>query len=74
MYDEETKSDTARDKLKNVVDVMNWGNTKLVGNRFKILNELIRPTVSTQRVADAIVYRLNDETFQGVVSLEELVE
>ncbi|KAH3682048.1 hypothetical protein WICPIJ_006984 [Wickerhamomyces pijperi] len=74
MYDQETKSVTGRDTLKNVVNVLNWGKDKFAGDKFGILNDPIRPTVSTQRVADAVIYRLQDETFQGIVGLDELVE
>ncbi|KAH3678988.1 hypothetical protein WICMUC_001302 [Wickerhamomyces mucosus] len=73
MYDEETNNDKVRDSLKNLVNVLNWGNKNVLGNKIGLLNELIRPTISTQRVAEAIIYRINDTTFEGVVTLEDLL-
>lgn len=73
MYDEVSNQDSVRTTIKNFVDVANWGNKNFLGNRIEVLNELIRPTVSTQRVAEAIIYRIKDKTFRGVVTLDDLL-
>lgn len=74
MYDEVSNEDTVRSNIKNFVNILDWTNRKILGSRIEVLNDLVRPTVSTQRVAQAVIYRLEDETFNGVVSLDDLLE
>lgn len=73
MYDEVSNQDNVRSSIKTFVDIANWGNSTLLGNKVGLFNELIRPTVSTQRVAEAIIYRIQDKTFKGVVTLDDLL-
>lgn len=74
MYDEISNEDNVRSVIKKFVDTLDWGNNRILGNRIELLNELVRPTVSTQRVGQAAIYRIEDENFSGVVTLEDLLE
>ncbi|CCH45895.1 hypothetical protein BN7_5482 [Wickerhamomyces ciferrii] len=74
MFDEVSNQDNLRTSIKKFVDLANWGNQSCLGGKIPILNEFIRPTISTQRVAQAIIYRIQDPDFNGVVSLEDLLE
>lgn len=73
MYDAISNQDNVRSTIKNFVDLANWGNQTILGGKIGLFNELVRPTVSTQRVAEAIIYRIKDENFKGVVTLEDLL-
>lgn len=73
LYDEVSNQDNLRATIKSLVDVADWGNSKILGNKIGLFNDLVRPTVSTQRVAQAIIYRIQDKTFRGVVTLEDLL-
>lgn len=74
MYDAEANDKTVRSSIKTFLDVFDWTNTKILGSRIPALNDLIRPTVSTQRVAQAIIYRIKDKNFKGLVTLDDLVD
>lgn len=75
-YNESRHSDQQKDmrsRLKDVLEVLNYGNRLVLGNKLSCVNDLIRPTVSTQQVSRAIVSKIEDSTFRGVVSLEEIL-
>lgn len=73
MYDEEAGPENMRSVMHKFVDTLNWSNQTLLGGRITVLNDLIRPTVSTQKVAHSIISKIKDPHFEGILSLEELL-
>jgi hypothetical protein len=74
MFDEELNDNTMRDYVHKFVDTMDWSNKALLGGRISVLNDLIRPTVSTQTVAKAIISKVNDPMFHGVLGLDDMLQ
>ncbi|SCU90509.1 LADA_0F04610g1_1 [Lachancea dasiensis] len=62
-----------RSQLKNLLDLANWSNSKLLGRRVNCVNQLFRPTVSTQQVSRAVIQKIEDPTFRGVLELEDIL-
>ncbi|SCU87468.1 LAFA_0E06920g1_1 [Lachancea sp. 'fantastica'] len=63
-----------RTQIKHLLDFANWSNSRLLGRRIDCINQLIRPSVSTQQVSRALLQKIEDPTFEGVVSLEQIIE
>ncbi|SCU85696.1 LANO_0C05028g1_1 [Lachancea nothofagi CBS 11611] len=76
MFDE---SDTSlgtlnfRSQVKNMLDLANWSNKNFLGRRIECVNQLFRPTVSTQQVSRALIQKIEDPSFEGVLSLENII-
>lgn len=70
MYDEYRDSKDARFYIHNTLEFFNCGNRLILGNKLNFINELIRPTVSTQQVSRCIISKIEDLNFKGVVPLE----
>lgn len=70
MFDQELNEDNFRNTLKNVLNVLNCGN-HLIGDKF---GNLIRPTISTQRVSQSLLKYIKDEKFRGVITLDDLLK
>lgn len=73
MFDEDVHDDTMRETIHKFVDVLDWGNRTLLGSRIPLLNDLVRPTISTQTVAHEIVDHIKNDKFNGVLSLDEML-
>lgn len=73
MFDEESQSDNIRSMIHKFVDTVDWGNKSLLGGRISVLNEFVRPTISTQRVANAIIRKVEDPHFSGILGLDEML-
>ncbi|SCV00478.1 LAME_0G09978g1_1 [Lachancea meyersii CBS 8951] len=63
-----------RSQVKNLLDLANWSNSKILGRRIECVNQLFRPTVSTQQVSRALLQKIEDPIFEGVVSLEQIIK
>ncbi|CDR43234.1 CYFA0S11e02102g1_1 [Cyberlindnera fabianii] len=72
MYDEESNDDTMRNSIHKFVDTLDWTNKRVLGGKFGVLNDLVRPTISTQQVAQAIINRIKDKQFNGIVGLDDM--
>lgn len=73
MFDEYKTSADARSYLHNGLELLNCGNRVLLGNKVQFVNDLIRPTVSTQQVSRTILTKIKNPNFMGVVSLESML-
>lgn len=71
MFDKDEHG-TRRNVLKNVIDLAHGVKSTVLGDSVSYINKLVRPTVSTDQVAKAIFEKIEDETFSGVVTLEEI--
>ncbi|CEP63323.1 ubiquinone biosynthesis protein COQ11 LALA0_S07e07514g [Lachancea lanzarotensis] len=63
-----------RTQIKHLLDFANWGNSWILGRKINCVNQLIRPSVSTQQVSRALIQKIEDPTFEGVVSLEQIIK
>lgn len=73
MYDD-SESHTNRDFLKSLLNLGYSTKELVIGDKIEFFNRLIRPPVSTEKVAWTIYEKLQDETFKGVVGLDEIVK
>lgn len=71
MYDDSDKH-TNRDLLKNLLTLGYSTKELVLGDKIGFLNKLVRPPVSTEKVAWTIYEKLQDEEFKGIVSLDEI--
>ncbi|SCV00632.1 LAMI_0G06326g1_1 [Lachancea mirantina] len=63
-----------RTAFKTVFDTFNFANRLILRNKLGFVNELIRPTVSTQQVSRAVIAKIEDPTFSGVCPLDEILD
>ncbi|AET38608.1 ubiquinone biosynthesis protein COQ11 Ecym_3100 [Eremothecium cymbalariae DBVPG len=74
MFDEVSNVGDSRSRIKSVLQFVNCAKQLTFGDRFAFINGIIRPTVSTQQVARALVKYISDEERVGVVSLEDILK
>ncbi|AGO11968.1 AaceriAGR291Cp [[Ashbya] aceris (nom. inval.)] len=74
MFDEARGVKDARSALRDVLELLNCGNELLLRRNVGCVNQLLRPTVSTQQVARALLKHIQDERSYGVVSLEDILK
>lgn len=74
MFDEYRNSRDARSYVHNALEMLNCGNKMILGGKIQVMNEFIRPTVSTQQVSRCILSKINDSQFEGIVNLEEILK
>ncbi|QBM89704.1 NAD dependent epimerase/dehydratase family protein [Metschnikowia aff. pulcherrima] len=72
MYDSNEPVTNNRKLLSHLIDLGYNAKNALFSDKVTILNNLIRPAVSTEQVALKVYEKLQDESFQGVVSLEDI--
>lgn len=76
MFDELKNSPdmkSARSTVRDLLEVANCANDRILGRRFQCINKAIRPTLSTQQVARATLDKISDDNAKaGVVTLEEI--
>lgn len=73
MYDEQNPGPLIkRNIVKGVIGTGSRVKEMVFGNSVPLLNNLVRPPVLVQRVAQTIYEKLNDALFSGVVPLEEI--
>lgn len=73
MFDEAKHANDTRSTLKNMLDLANCGNRLLLGNNVQFVNDLIRPAVSTQQVSRALISKMEDPKYSGIVNLEDIL-
>lgn len=73
MY-EDTPNFTNRDLLKNLLNLGYSSKELILGDKVDFVNKLIRPPVSTEKVAYSLFEKLQDNSFKGVVGLDEIVK
>lgn len=74
LFDEMKGSQNARTYIHHLLEFLNIGNKMVLNNKFECINELIRPTVSTQQVSRCVLSKILEPKFEGVVSLETIRE
>lgn len=74
MFDEARDVADARSALRDVLELLNCGNELLLRRNVGCVNQLLRPTVSTQQVARALLKHIEDESSYGVISLEDILK
>mmetsp|Transcript_9194 Transcript_9194/g.9111 ORF Transcript_9194/g.9111 Transcript_9194/m.9111 type:complete len:267 (+) Transcript_9194:512-1312(+) len=73
MYDEsESHSLNNRILLKNLLKLGYDAKHCILGENLSYLNKLIRPPISTDKVARKIFEKLENDTFSGIVTLDEI--
>lgn len=72
MYEEEAGKFNKRDILKDFLNFGYLSKNAVFGNHLEFLNNLIRPSVSTERVSETIFEKVEDKNFSGIVFLDEL--
>lgn len=73
MFDERNTRADGRARVRDLLQLLNCGNELLLGKKVGCVNELVRPLISTQQVAHALMAVLNDAEFKGVLSLEDMI-
>ena len=71
MYDD-SEEKTNRKFLTNILNAGYHTKETIVGDHIGFLNKLIRPPITTEKVAWTMYEKLQDEEFKGVVTLEEM--
>lgn len=74
MYDPSEPASNNRKLLSTFVGLGYDVKNAVFADKFKILNDLVRPPVSTEKVALKVYEKLADPSFAGVVGLEEIVK
>lgn len=73
MYDANEPPMNNRKILSNIISAGYDIKNAVFSDRIAPLNDIFRPPASTERVASKIYEKLEDESFEGVVSLEEIM-
>ncbi|KAK6465979.1 hypothetical protein DFJ63DRAFT_282914 [Scheffersomyces coipomensis] len=63
---------TARDYITTFLKCGYNSKQYILGNSIPMLNQLVRPVVSTDKVAKSIYEKIEDSTFKGIVTLDEI--
>ncbi|CAI1594437.1 hypothetical protein SEUBUCD646_0L03400 [Saccharomyces eubayanus] len=74
MFDEHRNAIGPRSFIHSALELLYCGNRFLLQNKLKFMNDLIRPTVSTQQVSHSILTKVEDLNFTGIVTLEEILK
>ncbi|GMM55276.1 ubiquinone biosynthesis protein [Maudiozyma humilis] len=76
MFDElkTTQFNDLRTVMHDAIEVLNCANKLVLRKQCKQVNNLIRPTISTQQVGRALVEKIKDNGFNGIVGLDELLK
>lgn len=72
MFDPSEPSTNNRKLLSTLVNIGYDLKNAVFSNKVQVLNDLVRPPVSTENVALKVYEKLSDENFSGVVGLEEI--
>ncbi|CAI4644664.1 CQS_1a_G0036690.mRNA.1.CDS.1 [Saccharomyces cerevisiae] len=73
MFDEHRNAIGPRSFIHTALELLYCGNKFLLRNKLQLLNDLIRPTVSTQQVSKSVLKNIENPDFKGVVTLEEIL-
>ncbi|KAG0659769.1 hypothetical protein C6P45_001752 [Maudiozyma exigua] len=63
-----------RTLLHDGIEVLNFVNKLILRKQFQFVNELIRPTVSTQQVGRSLVAKIKNQKFNGIVTLDDMLK
>ncbi|AJV57565.1 AMP_1a_G0037890.mRNA.1.CDS.1 [Saccharomyces cerevisiae] len=74
MFDEHRNAIGPRSFIHTALELLYCGNKFLLRNKLQLLNDLIRPTVSTQQVSKSVLKNTENPDFKGVVTLEEILK
>ncbi|GEQ69972.1 hypothetical protein JCM33374_g3648 [Metschnikowia sp. JCM 33374] len=74
MYDANEPISNNRRILSQIIDLGYTAKNLVFSDKIAALNSLVRPPVSTEKVALKVFEKLQDENFQGVVGLEEILK
>lgn len=74
MFDEHRNAIGPRSFIHTALELLYCGNKFLLRNKLQLLNDLIRPTVSTQQVSKSVLKNIENQDFKGVVTLEEILK
>lgn len=72
MFEDHQGPNTPRDVITGLLKLGYNAKKLTIGNSLPILNDLVRPPVSTEKVALKLYEKLGDPYFNGVVSLDEI--
>lgn len=74
MYDESELLSNKRKLFSKFLDLGYKAKSGVLGDAVPALNALVRPPVSTEKVALKIYEKIDDKTFSGVVPLEQIAK
>lgn len=74
MFDEHRNAIGPRSFIHSALELLYCGNKFLLQNKLQFMNDLIRPTVSTQQVSHSVLTKVEDPNFKGIVTLEEILK
>lgn len=74
MYDESEPFTNNRKLFSKFVDLGYGIKSGVFGNSLEILNKLMKPSISTEKVALKVFEKLEDPKFSGVVGLDEIAK
>ncbi|CAI4654632.1 CDA_G0037580.mRNA.1.CDS.1 [Saccharomyces cerevisiae] len=74
MFDVHRNAIGPRSFIHTALELLYCGNKFLLRNKLQLLNDLIRPTVSTQQVSKSVLKNIENPDFKGVVTLEEILK
>lgn len=76
MFDElnTTQFNDFRTLLHDGIEVLNFANKIILRKQFQFINELIRPTISTQQVGRSLISKIKNPKFNGIVTLDEMLK
>lgn len=74
MYDANEPVTNNRRILSHFIGIGYNAKNALFSDKITLLNNLVRPAVSTEKVALKVYEKIEDESFKGVVSLEEIAD
>lgn len=75
MFDENSSNScNIRNGIVDFLSILNSANKLLFHEKMNIINQCIRPPVSTQQVARSFISKIEDPKFTGIVTLEDILE
>ncbi|SMN21252.1 similar to Saccharomyces cerevisiae YLR290C Putative protein of unknown function [Maudiozyma saulgeensis] len=63
-----------RTLLHDGLEVLNCANKLILRNQFQIMNDIIRPTISTQQVGRSLVDKITNQKYSGILTLEHMLD
>ncbi|CCF55919.1 hypothetical protein KAFR_0A04830 [Kazachstania africana CBS 2517] len=73
MFDEQSNLNL-RSVLNSSLEALNCLNETILKKKVQLINDNIRATVATQQVARAVIEKINDPSFEGIVRLEDILK
>ena len=74
MFDEIEDSGDAKSYIQTVLELLNCGNGIIFEKKFQFINDLIRPTVSTQQVGRCVIKNIIERyNTMNIIELEDII-